>query len=138
MDDERLPTKISMQMMSNLQSNPGVSNRNNWITRMKDILTSVDHGYLLEQNSAEVINLALPNLEGGFKCLLFNNDVTRALNSTYNERYKEIKDLETLYLEPYLTFALPLSYVRVFANCRLSGKYSLSFYLNKIRYKIEP
>ncbi|KAJ8685510.1 hypothetical protein QAD02_021303 [Eretmocerus hayati] len=125
MDDERLPRKIFMQMMSNLQSNPDVSNRNNWILRMKDILTSVDHGYLQGQNSVEAINLALPNLEGRFKCLSFNNDVTRALISTYNERYKEIKDLDYL----FLTFVF---------LCRLSGEYSLGFYLDKIRYKIEP
>ncbi|KAJ8670559.1 hypothetical protein QAD02_001818 [Eretmocerus hayati] len=138
MKENRLPRLAYENMRNTYLTNPSIPANSSWYTRLIEMLQKVDHVYLLEQESPEAILQALPTIEGRTRKIAFEEDIKRALGSTYNQTFKEIKDLETLHVEPYLTLALPLSYIRVFANCRLAGRYSLKFYLNKIQYKINP
>ncbi|KAJ8672653.1 hypothetical protein QAD02_003912 [Eretmocerus hayati] len=136
MNPNRYPRKMYEKLRDTPQDSSQLTPKSNWYAQLQASLVKADHEYLLEQNSTKAVRIALPNIQGRWKASLFQNDVNKALHSTYNPFYRDIKDLDAPKLGDYLTLALPQSYVRSFAVCRLSGKYTLSFCTNKIVYKI--
>ena len=66
----------------------------------------------------------------------FIHDKNRVLQSSFNDFYPAIKILDSFVCESYLTLGPPLSFIRAFAGCRLSGKHSFSITINKVFYKI--
>ena len=133
MEKDRFPWIMYCRLKQQSTINPS---KLNWISQLHTLLARAEHEYLIDCVDPATFETALPAIDGVLKRISFTEDSSRAAQSCFCPLYKDIKDLSSPYYESYLNTALPLSYIRTFAACRLAGQLSLTMNVNKIFYKI--
>ena len=135
MSEDRYP-KIMYNRLKNSCNTVSTPFKLNWTVQLRSLLRITEHDYLWEHEDVEMTKLAIPIIEGILAKLSWKGDRVRATSSTYCPLYKEIKNFDSLHAETYLKLALSMTYVRLFAACRLAGCLSVTLNYNKINYRI--
>lgn len=113
MPNTRLPQKAFKQLMQTIE----LERPTNWAFQLKELLNSINKGYLIYvENPEEILrekDLLLNEMNQQCKLV----DIRRANTSSYNPNYVLTSSFDT---EPYLRSNAPFDHIRLFAQIRLS------------------
>lgn len=136
MEPTRYPRRCYDDLFRQDSLGSNVNSKYNWCGQLRVMLVDLGFEHVWQGQSYDVVNYNSEDILGSLSERDLREDILRAENSSYSPAYSTIKDLDYIIPEEYLSYELPIKYMRVIAQLRCRGLQTFRYSAGGVAVKL--